>query len=181
MKTKKKKLLYDIAISLGLIFYVCLTTLIFINHKRIVQLKKQIENVAASNSSSNNTISKKQKNVPSQNKQKIEHLEKSINDMDIDGHFKLGVHFLSKTGSEKKAIAYFEKLLQIDPNNKNKKNIEQWLVTLKKRNKRNQLQLLTNLQNLTKFIKENPQHYSVGLKKKQIEIIKTQLERKHSK
>ncbi|WP_372365555.1 hypothetical protein [Candidatus Uabimicrobium sp. HlEnr_7] len=47
---------------------------------------------------------------------------------------------------------------------------------MKKRNKKNQSQLAKNLQNLTKFIKENPQHYSVGLKKKQIEIIKTQLE-----
>ena len=39
METKKKKLLYDIAIVVGLVIYVCLTTLIFINHKKIAQLK----------------------------------------------------------------------------------------------------------------------------------------------
>ncbi|WP_372369016.1 hypothetical protein [Candidatus Uabimicrobium sp. HlEnr_7] len=172
MEDKRKKLIFDIAIGIGFVVYICLTTAIFVSHKKIISLKKQ---QVTDNSNSQKT--KRSNDAVSNNLGNI----KQEDNQNKDTLFKLGVHYLSKTGSEKKAIGYFEKLLQINPNNKNKSNIKKWLITLKKRYKRNQLQLLTNLQNLTKFIKENPQHYSVGLKKKQIEIIKTQLERNNSK
>ncbi|WP_372365556.1 hypothetical protein [Candidatus Uabimicrobium sp. HlEnr_7] len=116
METKKKKLFYDVTISIGLIFYICLTTLIFINHKRIVQLRKQIENV---DNSSKNIAPRKQKNISSQKKQ--QHLQKNIKNSDVVGHLKLGVDFMGKVGSEKEAIKHFKKVLQADPDNKNKK------------------------------------------------------------
>lgn len=175
MENKKKKWMLDIAIGIGLVVYIYLTTVIFINHKRIVQLRKQLK-TTVHNLQRNNTSGKSENIIA---KQTLKNLEK--NDADVVGHFKLGVHFMGEMGNERKAIKHFEKVLQVDPDNKNKKNIQQWLATLKKRHKRNQSQLMTNLANLKKFIKENPKHYSISLKKKQIEIIESQLGRNNSK
>ena len=64
------------AIGIGLTAYICLTTLIFVNHKKIVQLKKQLEN-RVYNPLENNT-SEKSKTGISQANQKIKRLDENI-------------------------------------------------------------------------------------------------------
>lgn len=148
METKNKKLLYDIAIGVGLVVYICLTTLIFINNKKIVAFKKSQQQtvdskgVKSTKSTRTNTYEKNQVSDASGNidvsiKKYTKKSQKE--ESNSEAYFKLGLLYMAKAGKEQEAIDNFNKALELNPQHGKKRAIELWMKQLQtKLNKRNE-------------------------------------------
>ena len=140
MKEKHNKLLLDIAIVLSLLIYIVLTTLIFINNKKIKELSKIHDSKINTATSEEN----EQKNMPLT----ISHQKNAVdeNPENSEAQFQLGLLLMAKKGQEYKALPHLKKVLDIDPNNKNKTAIRQWIKEISSKRKSSLTKMLSSVE-----------------------------------
>ncbi|WP_372371341.1 hypothetical protein [Candidatus Uabimicrobium sp. HlEnr_7] len=143
MNQQKKVVIYNIVIAVLLVIYIVLTTLIFINHKKIAILKQKIvqtknktkiQNNESSTYIKNNKTVHSKKNSGNINTTIKKHQQKMQEQKpDSEAYFKLGVLYFAKAGKEQQAIDCFRKTLNLKPNHSKKAAIQLWINLLQKK------------------------------------------------